>query len=298
MKVGDQVLYFSQGHQEVLTQFPISETPPWQRFPQIWPVVKAVVSDINYSFPYQQTAQYAPSIVCLVSLRITGIPSQQSSAMRSTRGSVSSQLVQSLTFVDPSWNTQSESNEMGTSTVNERQNQLDPSVSDRLQSMATHFWEFSVEYRPDIPDFLVPFHRFLDAQRRTWIPRERCVMLWHEEVQLTRASSQGRGQNRNRSQNRNRNRSQAEEPENLAMYHGTVLEVSEKEPARWPNSPWDCVMVRWDDGSEDRVSPWEIVPENEANSIDDVVRKMKMNERRVSIEHRGNLSKDSIKKTI
>jgi hypothetical protein len=41
------------------------------------------------------------------------------------------------------------------------------------------------------------------------------------------------------------------------FYRGKVLGVSPSDPER-PESPWECLKVRWEGGEEERISPWEI----------------------------------------
>ncbi|KAJ8761531.1 hypothetical protein K2173_001666 [Erythroxylum novogranatense] len=46
-------------------------------------------------------------------------------------------------------------------------------------------------------------------------------------------------------------------------YTGIITGISDVDPARWPDSKWRCLVVRWDDteaNRHSRISPWEIDP--------------------------------------
>ncbi|KAL8130676.1 hypothetical protein V2J09_019831 [Rumex salicifolius] len=50
---------------------------------------------------------------------------------------------------------------------------------------------------------------------------------------------------------------------------GFVTGLSDRDPYRWPNSKWRCLMVRWDDDTshQECVSPWEIEPSGSFPSL-------------------------------
>ncbi|KAH9296303.1 hypothetical protein KI387_039891, partial [Taxus chinensis] len=54
-------------------------------------------------------------------------------------------------------------------------------------------------------------------------------------------------------------------------YTGTLAEISDVDPVRWPGSKWRCLKVRWDEHAaherQDRVSPWEIEPFTSATGL-------------------------------
>ena len=55
--------------------------------------------------------------------------------------------------------------------------------------------------------------------------------------------------------------------DNPIPFQGTVMGMRPFHPRDFPDSPWQCLEVRWDnaeDGEEhEQVSPWEIMPLSE-----------------------------------
>ncbi|GLJ49674.1 hypothetical protein SUGI_1054060 [Cryptomeria japonica] len=54
-------------------------------------------------------------------------------------------------------------------------------------------------------------------------------------------------------------------------YTGTITEISDANPVRWPGSKWRPIKVRWDEHAaherQERVSPWEIEPFNSTTGL-------------------------------
>lgn len=50
----------------------------------------------------------------------------------------------------------------------------------------------------------------------------------------------------------------------LFRYSGTIVEVGDVDPLKWPESEWRSMKVEWDESvaseRHERVSPWEIEP--------------------------------------
>jgi hypothetical protein len=52
---GDRVMYFPQGHKEMLSQFAENNySPPWLQLQKGCPLFECVVRDVNYEFPTEQ----------------------------------------------------------------------------------------------------------------------------------------------------------------------------------------------------------------------------------------------------
>ena len=103
-QIGDHVIYFPQGHKEQLQRFTEDVSPPWNSFPQKWPLVECIVRDITYRFPNDQELRWCNSMIAEVSLAIVGTPSRYNIAVtgqymvsfvppRSTRHNAREQLI-------------------------------------------------------------------------------------------------------------------------------------------------------------------------------------------------------------
>lgn len=73
-QIGDQVIYFPQGHIEVLHQYAESTPPPWHSFPRRWPLVECIVKDLVYEFPSRAEHRRCQSVLAIVTLALVGIP--------------------------------------------------------------------------------------------------------------------------------------------------------------------------------------------------------------------------------
>ena len=74
-QVGDRVVYFQQGHCDVLSSFAEHGSPPWLSFASTdWPVVECVVRDIAYDFPTEKEFQRCRSVIARVTLAIARTP--------------------------------------------------------------------------------------------------------------------------------------------------------------------------------------------------------------------------------
>ena len=77
-QVGDKVVYFPQGHLELLQRFPENRPPPWLSFGLKWPVVQCIVRDVSFDFPTEREYRQCPSVLARVTLGLCGTPSKQS----------------------------------------------------------------------------------------------------------------------------------------------------------------------------------------------------------------------------
>lgn len=89
-QVGDKVLYFPQGHVELLTSFPESTSPPWTTFGDTWPLVECIVKDVTYSFPTEREYRLCTSVIASLKLVIIRVPMKRTI---SSSGQVSVQLI-------------------------------------------------------------------------------------------------------------------------------------------------------------------------------------------------------------
>ena len=89
-QVGDKVLYFPQGHVELLTSFPESSSPPWTSFGDTWPLVECIVKDVTYSFPTEREYRLCSSVIASLKLVIIRVPMKRTI---SATGQVSIQLI-------------------------------------------------------------------------------------------------------------------------------------------------------------------------------------------------------------
>ena len=131
-QMGDKVIYFSQGHKEILQIFAENSSPPWHIFPQKFPLVECEIIDISYAFPSKQQYHMCPSVIVIVKLLIISIPSK---IMLHSNGLIS------VGLASPRATRNSSNNDTA----------------------------FSVKLRKyNLPDFLVPSHLFERAIRLPW----------------------------------------------------------------------------------------------------------------------------------
>jgi WD40 repeat protein len=73
-QLGDRVIYFPQGHIELLHHFAENSRPPWHSFPHKWPLVECTVKDISYEFPSRAEHRRCQSILVVLTLNVISIP--------------------------------------------------------------------------------------------------------------------------------------------------------------------------------------------------------------------------------
>ncbi|KAJ3701513.1 hypothetical protein LUZ61_005218 [Rhynchospora tenuis] len=95
---------------------------------------------------------------------------------------------------------------------------------------------FTVYYKPRTSpsEFIIPFDQYMEAIKSNYSIGMRFKMRFEGE----------------------------EAPEQ--RFTGTIVGTGDADPARWPESKWRCLKVRWDENSTmprpDKVSPWKIEP--------------------------------------
>ena len=75
-QIGDRLVYFLQGHQEMLSNFPEQRSPPWMSFAQQWPVVECIVREISFDFPDCNEYRRCKSVIAHVTLGIVRVPTK------------------------------------------------------------------------------------------------------------------------------------------------------------------------------------------------------------------------------
>ena len=73
-QMGDLVVYFPQGHKEILSKFVENSIPPWQDsnlFTRRWPLVECEVTGMSYEFPSEREHQMCTSVVVILKLGMT-----------------------------------------------------------------------------------------------------------------------------------------------------------------------------------------------------------------------------------
>ena len=73
-QMGDLVVYFPQGHKEILSKFVENSIPPWQDsnlFTRRWPLVECEVTGMSYEFPSEREHQMCTSVVVVLKLGMT-----------------------------------------------------------------------------------------------------------------------------------------------------------------------------------------------------------------------------------
>lgn len=101
---------------------------------------------------------------------------------------------------------------------------------------AANFLRFSVIFNPRTSpsEFVIPYHKYVKSQESNLTAGCRFKMKFESEESSER------------------------------KYAGTIVEVSDEDPVKWPQSSWRSMRVQWDEipasVRQERVSPWEIEP--------------------------------------
>ncbi len=72
-QLGDEVIYFPQGHERHLRKIPLCIPVPWSRLPAGVPAVACTVMKLSYGFPSENEYSISTSVVAKVSLKVTGL---------------------------------------------------------------------------------------------------------------------------------------------------------------------------------------------------------------------------------
>ncbi len=72
-QLGDEVIYFPQGHKRHLRKIPLCVPVPWSQLPAGVPSVACTVMKLSYGFPSENEYSISTSVVAKVSLKVTGL---------------------------------------------------------------------------------------------------------------------------------------------------------------------------------------------------------------------------------
>jgi WD40 repeat protein len=71
-QVGDEVIYFPQGHKKHLEMVPLGVAAPWSRFSSKTPAALCTVTEVKYGFPGENEYSISRSVVVLIKLTVGG----------------------------------------------------------------------------------------------------------------------------------------------------------------------------------------------------------------------------------
>ncbi|CAM9889360.1 unnamed protein product, partial [Ectocarpus fasciculatus] len=229
--VGEVVMYFPQGHEAYLRTFPENQAPPYKFFKGQPAVVKCQVKEMSFVFPTDHEEVGNHSVVCRLSLEVLGFPVKvSSSVVTRTALNQASRGDHPLAYREDSF--------------------APPPAEEGAGSGEAHSKTFSVSLRDcGEADFLVSERRYNESVGRNWRLSERVMMEWMEQGE---DGEEGEGV--------------------LTPYFGVVARLGKagaggaggaQASSRndWPNSPWDCLSIRWDfDNTTSSLGPWEPRP--------------------------------------
>ena len=136
-QVGDQVVYFPQGHSALLSEFPARDRLlPWNSFNDRWPVVHCEVRDIIFEFPPAGELRRCQSVVATITLVIVRVPEKWKL--------VPFQGNMLVDFAVPR--------------------------TSRHKGNTEHVFTVSIRNWDDVPDFIVPYYMFARALECQWRP--------------------------------------------------------------------------------------------------------------------------------
>ncbi len=231
-QIGDVVVYFRQGHEEQLCDYPEAQCQraqqPWEEF-ELKPAEKCQIDDIKYQIP--ATNEPADnSVYCILHLK--RLP-ENLQPPKPGRKFAKGQPVKAR------WQgghrfpgVVQECNGDGTYLLQFDDGDREPAEPEDLMQAQT----FVVSYRrTDLAEFVLPLYRYERHERNVYGPGDRFKMLFED---------------------------------NPEPYRGTVMGMRPFHPKDFPDSPWQCLEVRWDERDENgedcaQVSPWEIMPLSE-----------------------------------
>ena len=240
-QLGDVVVYFVQGHQEQLMEYPEAQCQraqqPWEEL-ALGAAEKCEVIDIKYQIPASNEPA-CNSVYCLLLLKRL---SESLALPKAGRKFAKGQPVKAR------WmgagraaghrfpGLVEECNEDGTYVVQFDDGDREEREPEDMMVAQT----FVVAYRhaTDLAEFVLPLYRYERFERNVYGPGDRFKMFYEDSP----------------------------EP-----YTGTVLGMRPFHPKDFPDSPWQCLEVRWDIGGGSgadpdecsQVSPWEIMPLSE-----------------------------------
>ena len=134
-QLGDQVVYFPQGHSSLLSEFPARDRLlPWNSFNDRWPVVHCEVRDVTFDFPPIAELRRCKSVVATITLVILRAPDKWKLIPLS--GSIQIDLAV-------------------------------PRVS-RHKENTEHIFQVTIRNWAELPDFIVPYYMFSRAVDCHW----------------------------------------------------------------------------------------------------------------------------------
>ena len=134
-QLGDQIVYFPQGHSSLLSEFPARDRLlPWNSFNERWPVVHCEVRDIAFDFPPAAELKRCRSVVATITLVILRVPDKWK--LMPTTGNI---------LVDLAI----------------------PRVS-RHKGSKEHIFKVAIRNWDELPDFIIPFYMFSRALECHW----------------------------------------------------------------------------------------------------------------------------------
>lgn len=189
------------------------------------------VKEMSFVFPTDHEEVGNHSVVCRLSLEVLGFPVKvSSSVVTRTALNQASRGDHPLAYREDSF--------------------APPPAEEGVGSGEAHSKTFSVSLRDcGEADFLVSERRYNESVGRNWRPSERVMMEWMEQGE---DGEEGEGV--------------------LTPYFGVVARLGmagaggaggAQASSRndWPNSPWDCLSIRWDfDNTTSSLGPWEPRP--------------------------------------
>lgn len=180
------------------------------------------VKSVSYGFPTDHEDTKCYSIVCRLTLEVMGFPARVTAAASRHNHTLATAGTYPLAYRSDSFQPPGE-NELSTT--------------------------FSVTIRDsDTPDFLVAERRYNEGVNADWKPSRRVMMEWAVEDPVEAGGGEGDGEG-------------GQVGRGLQPFYGVVTKVAQGEQdgnEQWPNSPWDCLTIKWDgDNTPGLLGPWE-----------------------------------------
>ena len=230
-QIGDVVVYFRQGHEEQLCDYPEAQCQraqqPWEEF-HLRSAEKCEIADIKYQIP-ATNENPDNSVYCLLHLKRLpdNLQAPKAGRMFAPGQPIKARWKGGHRFPG----TVVECNDDGTYVVQFDDGDREPAEAEEMMQPQT----FIVSHRrTELPEFVLPLYRYERHERNVYGPGDRFHMLYED---------------------------------NPVPFQGTVIGMRPFHPRDFPDSPWQCLEVRWDnaeDGEEhEQVSPWEIMPLSE-----------------------------------
>ena len=176
-QLGDQVVYFPEGHQEFLSVHPSASAPPYQSWPPLWGMVKCRVVRLSYAFPPTDgggASGTLPAIVTKLELRMEAVAlPPETEAERLLTNAAGGTADANYTDLPP-----------------HARRQAGGGLVWRLPRAARRHGLFEVEFFPsNVPDFLVLAARLEAGLRNAWQVGDKIQAAYWVDVQPKPARS-------------------------------------------------------------------------------------------------------------